>query len=162
MYFLFIFFFSVRSNFISLMNTKTCIFTHSYCHSRNNCFWCSFSEVKFHLTLIKSNILNLLHRKNTKTSIFTRGFFFQCKIEFYFTEWTPKAVFSRVAVATSGNASFVFIGETKSTYILIKINFSVSFMVIFTIIKLLHILWLSRQTTFFLAISWLFGLVQRV
>ena len=28
---------------------------------------------------------------------------FQCKIEFYLTEWTPQAVFSRVAVATSEN-----------------------------------------------------------
>ena len=28
---------------------------------------------------------------------------FQCKVEFYFTEWTPQAVFSRVAVATSEN-----------------------------------------------------------
>ena len=26
---------------------------------------------------------------------------FQCKIEFYFIEWTPQAVFSQVAVATS-------------------------------------------------------------
>ena len=32
--------------------------------------------------------------------------FFQCKIEFYFTEWTPKAVCSRVAVASSENTSF--------------------------------------------------------
>ena len=32
--------------------------------------------------------------------------FFQCKIEFYFTEWTPNAVFSRMAVATSENTSF--------------------------------------------------------
>ena len=28
---------------------------------------------------------------------------FQCKIEFYFTEWKPQAVFSRVAVAIRGN-----------------------------------------------------------
>ena len=28
---------------------------------------------------------------------------FQCKIEFYFTEWTPQTVFSRVAVATGEN-----------------------------------------------------------
>ena len=31
---------------------------------------------------------------------------FQCKIEFYFTEWTPNAVFSRVAVATSEKTNF--------------------------------------------------------
>ena len=30
-------------------------------------------------------------------------FFFQCKIEFYFTEWKPKAVFSWIAVATKYN-----------------------------------------------------------
>ena len=48
-----------------------------------------------------------------KYSITDRGylllfffFFFQCEIEFYFTEWTPKAVFSRVAVATSENTGF--------------------------------------------------------
>ena len=28
---------------------------------------------------------------------------FQCNIEFYFIEWTPQAVFSRVAVVTSEN-----------------------------------------------------------
>ena len=33
-------------------------------------------------------------------------FFFLFKIEFYFTEWTPNAVFSRVAEATSENTSF--------------------------------------------------------
>ena len=31
---------------------------------------------------------------------------FQCKIEFYFIEWTPKRVFSRAAVATSENTGF--------------------------------------------------------
>ena len=31
---------------------------------------------------------------------------FQFKIEFNFTEWTPNAVFSRVAVAMSENRSF--------------------------------------------------------
>ena len=33
-----IFFFSVRSNFISLINTKTCIFTRGYRHSWKYCF----------------------------------------------------------------------------------------------------------------------------
>ena len=32
--------------------------------------------------------------------------FFQCRIEFCITEWSPKAVFSWVAVATSANTSF--------------------------------------------------------
>ena len=32
--------------------------------------------------------------------------FFQCKIKFYFTEWTPNVVFSRVAIAWSENTSF--------------------------------------------------------
>ena len=40
------------------------------------------------------------------TCFFVFVLFFQCKIEFYFTEWTPKAVFSRVAVATSENTGF--------------------------------------------------------
>ena len=44
-------FFGVRSDFISLMNTKTCIFTRGYC------VWCSFGEIKFDLTLTTSNIL---------------------------------------------------------------------------------------------------------
>ena len=30
---------------------------------------------------------------------------FQCKIEFYFTEWTPQSVFSLVATATRENAA---------------------------------------------------------
>ena len=32
-------FFRVRSNFISLMNTRTCIFTRGYCHMWKYCFW---------------------------------------------------------------------------------------------------------------------------
>ena len=34
------------------------------------------------------------------------GLWFQCKIGFYFTEWTPNAVFSRVAIASRENTSF--------------------------------------------------------
>ena len=33
-------------------------------------------------------------------------FFFQCKIEFYFIDWTPIEVFAREAVAMSENTSF--------------------------------------------------------
>ena len=46
-------FFSVRFNFISLMNTKTCIFTRGYRHSWKYCFWCPLDEIKFDLTLKK-------------------------------------------------------------------------------------------------------------
>ena len=52
-------FFTVRSNFISLMNTKTCIFTRGYSHSWKYCIWCSFGEIKFDLKQKKSNILYL-------------------------------------------------------------------------------------------------------
>ena len=38
---------------------------------------------------------------------------FQCKIEFYFTEWTQKEVFSRVAVATSENQVVVSMSEIE-------------------------------------------------
>ena len=44
----------------------------------------------------------LFHYTEQKEDIW----FFQCKIKFYFTEWTPKAVFSRVTVAKSENTSF--------------------------------------------------------
>ena len=69
-------FFSARSNFISLMNTKICIFTRGYPHSWKYCFWCSFGEInrhswkykfwcsfgeiKFDFTLKKINILYLI------------------------------------------------------------------------------------------------------
>ena len=58
----------------------------------------------------------------------------------------------------------VFMSETKFKLTQKKkIKFSVSFMLLFTIIKLLPALRLSRQkTNFFLAISRQFGLVQRV
>ena len=44
-----IFFFSVGSNFISLLKTKTCIFTRGYRHSWKYCIWYSFGEIKFDL-----------------------------------------------------------------------------------------------------------------
>ena len=58
----------------------------------------------------------------------------------------------------------VFMCERKFDLILkIKITFSVSFMLFFTIIKLLPILRFSSQkVNFFLAILRQFGLVQRV
>ena len=49
---------------------------------------------------------------------------FQCKIEFYFTEWTPQAVFSRVAVAASVEIPIVvFMSEVKFSLTLKKSNF---------------------------------------
>ena len=39
--------------------------------------------------------------------------FFRCKIDFYFTEWTPKAVFSRVAKPQVKIPLLVFMSEIK-------------------------------------------------
>ena len=47
---------------------------------------------------------------------------FQCKIEFYFTEWTPKAGLSRVAVATSEVQVFGVHEWIKFDLTLIKSN----------------------------------------
>ena len=74
--------------------------------------------------------------------------FFQCKIQFYFTQWTPKAVFSWVAVATSENTSFGIMNEIiKIRSFSEKIKFAVSFMLLFTIS--FHMLFHSRQKTNF-------------
>ena len=54
--------------------------------------------------------------------------FFLCKIIFYFTEWTPKAVFSRVPLATNENTSFGVHEWNKIWSDTEKIKFSVSFM----------------------------------
>ena len=45
--------YSVRSNLVSLLNTKACIFTRGYRHSWKYCFWWN----KIYLTLKISNIL---------------------------------------------------------------------------------------------------------
>ena len=73
----------------------------------------------------------------------------EIKFEFYFTEWTPKAVFSRVAVATSENTNFSVYEWYKIRSYTEKIKFSVSFMLLFTTIKLLPAFRLSRQKTNF-------------
>ena len=44
----------MRSNFISLMNTKTYIFTRGYRHPRKYCFWCPFGEIKLAFALKKN------------------------------------------------------------------------------------------------------------
>ena len=49
--------------------------------------------------------------------------FFQCNIEFYLNEWTPKAVFSGVEVATSENASFGIHECNKIRFYTEKSNF---------------------------------------
>ena len=76
-------------------------------------------------------------------------FMSEIKFEFYFTEWTPKAVFSRVAVATSENTNFSVHEWYKIRSYTEKIKFSVSFMLLFTTIKLLPAFRLSRQKTNF-------------
>ena len=65
---------------------------------------------------------------NFLLAVLHRGYlFFQCKIEFYFTEWTPKAVFSRVAVAMSENTTFSVHEWNKIRSYTDTIQFSVSF-----------------------------------
>ena len=79
-------------------------------------------------------------------------FFFSVRSNFIITEGTPKAVFSRVAIATKPRVKiqvFVFMSEIKFDLTLKKIKFSVSFMLLFAIIKLLPTLRLSRQKTNF-------------
>ena len=79
--------------------------------------------------------------------------FFQRKIEFYFTEWTSNAVFSRMAVATSENTSFrVHQWHYIRFYAEKKIKFSVSFMLLFTIIKLLPV-WHNSRSTYSISID---------
>ena len=48
---------------------------------------------------------------------------FQCKIDFYFTEWTTKAVFSRVAKPRVKIPLLVFMSEIKNNLSLKKSNF---------------------------------------
>ena len=74
---------------------------------------------------------------------------FQCKIKFYFTEWTLNAVFSRVAVATSENTSFGVHEWSKIRSYTEKLKFAVSFMVLLTKIRLLPTLRLLCQKTNF-------------
>ena len=72
-----------------------------------------------------------------------RGYLcFQCKVEFYFTEWTPQAVFSRVAIATSENTDCGVHRNKIQSY---SENISVSFMLLFLIIMFLPTRQLSRQ-----------------
>ena len=49
--------------------------------------------------------------------------FFRCKIDFYFIEWTPKAVFSRVAKPRVKIPLLVFMSEIKSILHQKKSNF---------------------------------------
>ena len=63
--------------------------------------------------------------------------FFQCKIKFYFTKWTPNVVFSRVAIATCENTSFGVHEWIKISSYTKKIKPSVLFMLLFAMIKIL-------------------------
>ena len=72
----------------------------------------------------------------------------QCKIEFYFIEWT-QAVFSRVAVATSENTDCGVHEWNKIQSYTEKFKFSVSFMLLFAIIVFLPTRQLSRQNANF-------------
>ena len=59
---------------------------------------------------------------------------FQCKIELYFTEWTPKVVFSRVAEPRVKIPLLVFMSEIKIDLTLKKSNFL--FLLCFKIAKI--------------------------
>ena len=69
--------------------------------------------------------------------------FFHCKIEFYFTEWIPKPS----GEATGDNTNFGVHEWNKIRSYTEKIKFSVSFILVFTIIMLSPIRRLSRQKT---------------
>ena len=53
---------------------------------------------------------------------------FQCKIDFYFTEWTTKAVFSRVTKPRVKIPLLVFMSEIKKQSFTEKVKFSISFL----------------------------------
>ena len=74
---------------------------------------------------------------------------FQCKIDFYFTEWTPKVVFSRVAEPRVKILLLVFMSEIKIDLTLKKSNFL--FLLCFknAIIKFIPMRQLSRQRNSF-------------
>ena len=75
---------------VILLDTRTCIilfyFRYSHITTDDNVPVLQFIV----------DIFEILKYSNNRKRIFVVVvFFFQCEIEFYFTEWTPKAVFSR-------------------------------------------------------------------
>ena len=89
-----------------------------------------------------SIILENFQRRATRMVNITEYLSFQCKIEFYFTEWTPQAVFSQVAVMSENTDCGVHEWNKIQSYTE-KLKFSVSFMLLFAIIMFLP--QLSRQ-----------------
>ena len=88
--------------------------------------------------------------------------FFGCKIDFYFTEWTPKAVFSWVASPVE-NTTLVVHEWNKNPSYTRKIKYSVSFMLKCGKNKLISVRQPSSQKiNFFLVILRHFYDVQRV
>ena len=70
---------------------------------------------------------------------------FQCKIDFYFTEWTPKVVFSRVAEPRVKILLLVFMSEIKIDLTLKMSNFLFLLCFKIAIIKFIPMRQQSRQ-----------------
>ena len=88
---------------------------------------------------------------------------FQCKIDFYFTEWTPKVIFSRVAEPRVKILLLVFMSEIKIYLTLKKPNFL--FLLCFKIAIIKFIQCVSnqdRETASFLVVLHQIWCFQRV
>ena len=85
-------------------------------------------RISFRYLEVKGLILSLIFQFEIENI-----WFFQCKIEFYFTKWTPDVLFSQVARASSENTSFGVHEWNKIGSYTEKIKLSVSFMLLFTI-----------------------------
>ena len=118
---------------------------------RCDCIFCNFLQGKPHETCPSKHILEKDLDKYIKAI-----WFVQCKIKFYFTEWTAKAVFSQVvvafyALATSENTSFGVHEWNKIQSYTDKIKLCTSFMLFFLQQLSFYLLFDShaRKQTFF-------------
>ena len=82
------------------MNTKTCISTRGCRHSWKYCFWCSFGEIKFDLTLKNPNILYMM-KANMK------------KYNFLMTETTVSWLVHSSLIGHFTNGTIGAIGSTS-------------------------------------------------
>ena len=95
-----------------------------------------------HVTDIKANYTNHLH-------YIQDIWLFRCKIGFYFTEWTPKVVFSRVAEPRVKILLLVVMSEIKIDLPLKKSNFLFLLCFKIAIIKFIPMRQQSRQRNSF-------------
>ena len=93
----------------------------------------------------------LIHLKCVKMSFVEIEdiWLFQCKIDIYFTEWTPKVVFSRVAEPRVKLLLLVFMSEIKIDLILKKSNFLFLLCFKIAIVKFIQMRRQSRQRNSF-------------